>query len=208
MPSGRPFWAGGGGQGHARGPGQGPDRIEAWVAGRAEAFGRLAGGARGQQQIDIGEDVVEVTAECFGGLDRLDIGGERQFAARGQHRVAQDLADLLVVLVVFVGVVARRLEIEDAAVVFEDVGEFRREAYVGNPRAGRRQFRGGAFDQRLRRARRRAPRRGCGTGRCAAPTRCGRCRGAVRRVSRRAAAACRRGRGRECRACRGCGIAA
>ena len=42
-------------------------------------------------------------------------------------RVAQDLADLLVVQLVFVGVVARRLEIEDAAVVVENVGEVRRE---------------------------------------------------------------------------------
>src|SRR5712691_33590 len=55
--------AGAGGQGQAWGPGQGPDRVEARVAGRAEPQGRLAGGARGQQQIDIAEDVVDVTAE-------------------------------------------------------------------------------------------------------------------------------------------------
>ena len=62
-------------------------------------------------------------AERLGRLERLDIGGERQFAARGQHRVAQHLADLVAVLLVLVGVVARRLVIEDAAVVVEDVGE-------------------------------------------------------------------------------------
>ena len=56
-------------------------------------------------------------AEFLGGLDRFDIGRQRQFAPRGQHRVAQDLADLVVVPLVFVGIVARGLEIEDAAVV-------------------------------------------------------------------------------------------
>ena len=93
-----------------------------------------------------------MAAECLGRLDRLDIEGERQFAPRRQHRVAQDLADLLVVPLVFVGVVARRLEIEDAAVVFEDVREFRRETRSRETRApAADSVRGGALDQRLRR---------------------------------------------------------
>src|SRR6266702_3743272 len=51
-----------GGQCQAWGPGQGPDRVEARVASRAEPFGCLTGSARGQQQIDIAEEIIDVTA--------------------------------------------------------------------------------------------------------------------------------------------------
>jgi hypothetical protein len=54
---------GAGRQGAARRPGQGPDRIEARIAGRTRPLGRFAGGARDQQQIDIGKDVADMTAE-------------------------------------------------------------------------------------------------------------------------------------------------
>ena len=59
MPSGNPFRPGPGRQGHARRPGQGPDRVEARVAGRAEPFGRLADRARRQQHVEFAEDIVE-----------------------------------------------------------------------------------------------------------------------------------------------------
>src|SRR6266853_1673330 len=84
-----------GGQCHARGPGQGPDRVEVWSAGRFETLRRFTRCARGQQDVDIVEDVVEMRAERLGSLDRLDIVGERQLPPRRQQGVAQDLAHLV-----------------------------------------------------------------------------------------------------------------
>src|SRR6202040_475176 len=76
-------------QGYTGRPGQSPDRIETGVAGRAEALGGLAGGARGEQHVNLGEEIVEVAAKRLRRLDRLDIGGERQGAAGCEQPVAQ-----------------------------------------------------------------------------------------------------------------------
>src|SRR5438309_7028504 len=62
-----------GGQGQAGRPCQRPDRIETGVAGRAVAFGGLACGARGEQHVDLGEEIVEVATKRLRGLDRLDV---------------------------------------------------------------------------------------------------------------------------------------
>src|SRR5262249_1539327 len=145
------FGAGAGWQGHARAPRQSPDRVEARIAGRAEPFWRLAGGGRGHQHIDVPEEIVEMTAESFGRVERFDVGIEREFAAGGQYGVAQHLADQVVVLVVFVRIVARRLVIEDAAVVLEDIHEFRRERDLADRSAGGRKTARALFDQRLHR---------------------------------------------------------
>ena len=66
---------------------------------------------------------------------------------------------------VFVGVIARRLELEDAAVVVEDVGRGQRD--LAHRGARRRQHRGGPLEQRMGIAGRRAPRPGCGKSRSA-----------------------------------------
>src|SRR5204863_10037560 len=105
-PERQPLWAGARRQSDAWAPRQGPDRIEAGAAGRAEPLGRLPGGARGQQDVDFTEEVVELPSDRFGRVERLDIGSERQVAAGAQDRVAKHLTDLVVVLLVFIGVVA------------------------------------------------------------------------------------------------------
>src|SRR6516225_1918452 len=66
-----------GGEGEAGCPSQGPDRVEACVAGRVEPPRSFARGARGEQHVHLGEYVIEVAAKRFRRLDRLDIGGER-----------------------------------------------------------------------------------------------------------------------------------
>src|SRR2546430_16263857 len=52
-------------------------------------------------------------------------------------------------LLVFVGVVARRLEGENAPVMLQDIGEWRRERHLADPRAGSFKAGRAAFDQRL-----------------------------------------------------------
>src|SRR5215469_11975534 len=64
-------------QGEAGCPGQGPDRVEARVAGRAEPLRRFARGARREQHVHFGEGLVEVAAKSLRRLDRLDISSER-----------------------------------------------------------------------------------------------------------------------------------
>src|SRR5438270_10399648 len=100
-------------QGHAGRPRHCPDRIETGVAGRAEALGGLAGGARGEQHVDLGEEIVEVAAKRLRRLDCLSIGGERQGAAGRQEAFAQSRTQLLAVHFILVGVIARRFELED-----------------------------------------------------------------------------------------------
>src|SRR5207302_565312 len=62
---------------------------------------------------------------------------------------AQHLADELCVLLIFEGIVARRLEIEDAAMVLQDIREGCRKFHIADRGAGGGQPRGAALDQRL-----------------------------------------------------------
>ena len=134
-----------GGQGETGSPAQGPDRIEARVAGRAEPSGGLAHGTRRQQHIDFGKDIIEIAAKRLRRLDRLDIGRERQRATACKKPVAQGLAQLLAVNLVFVGVVACRLEFEDPAVMVENVGRGQRN--VPHRGARGRQYCGRVLEQ-------------------------------------------------------------
>src|SRR5436309_1348772 len=52
----QPFAPGPRGQGHARRPSEGPDRVEARVAGRTEPLRRLADRTRRQQHVEFAEE--------------------------------------------------------------------------------------------------------------------------------------------------------
>src|SRR4028119_14053 len=64
-PEGGPGGSAARGQGDAGCPGKGPDRVEAGVARPFEAGGGLAGCARGEDGVRVGEGIVEESAESL-----------------------------------------------------------------------------------------------------------------------------------------------
>src|SRR5712692_8280186 len=99
-------------QGQRRGMEDGPDRLEARIAGLAEAARRLAVGAWGQQHIDAVENLAEPRPAVF-----AEPQGREVFAVR--HRapdldaLAQALADRLAMAVPFVAHRGRALIVVD-----------------------------------------------------------------------------------------------
>ncbi len=112
-----------------------------------EAHGRLADSTRRQQHVEFAENVVEAGAKCLGRFDCRDVIRQRHFSAGGQQAVAQARAQSVAVLLVFVGVVARRLERENPVLVVEKVGRDR--GGVGDGGTGCGQPRRGALKQGL-----------------------------------------------------------
>src|SRR5690242_17127035 len=127
-----------GGQCQAGCPGERPYRVEASIAGRCEPLWSLANGARGEKYVYLSEDIIEIAAKRLRRLDCLDICSERQRPAGREQSVAQGGAQFLAMHFVLVGVIARRLELEDAAVMVEDIcrGQF----HVVHGRTGAAQY--------------------------------------------------------------------
>src|SRR5215831_6988115 len=105
-----------GGQGQAGCPGERPYRVKASVAGRPEPLRSLADGAWSEEHVCLSENIIEIAAKRLRRLDRPDIRSKRQRPAGRQQTVAQRGAKFLAMHFVFVGIIARRFEFEDAAV--------------------------------------------------------------------------------------------
>ena len=115
--------------------GQGPDRVEARVAGELDALRRLARRAGAEQHVDPVEQRIDMGAEGRG----LALGGDIALEGNIQpalHRaIHQLLADLVGIAQPLVGVVARAFVVGDGAVIVEDVGEGRGEGRIDHRRA-------------------------------------------------------------------------